>query len=91
MQNELKYKIEDYLEQNDLWKMFINEQGTDFENAVLNGLDVTVGKLNKSNCEFSVDISYNNLENEDNVHGNGIVFFSIVNNEIEINNINKIN
>jgi len=76
---KLKTNIENFLIEGDKWKLFISEQGSDFENASLTSLYVSIEKIKKTSCEFQVDIMYLVLEDANNSIENGVAKFSTKN------------
>lgn len=54
--------IEEYLEKTGAWKMFINEEGLDKEDANLASVNVTSTNLIDDRCIFDANIIYDLVE-----------------------------
>ena len=59
----MEEKVETYLETDNRWKDFINESGTDLENASLESISAVCGKRRDNIIETDITVNYNLLEN----------------------------
>jgi hypothetical protein len=89
---ELQVLIEQFLIDTGAWNVFIEEQGTNFENSILtiNPTVTDLSAVTRNTCLFDVEFSYAIIQEEDNtqsVHSSGLARFSSKNGATTITSI----
>lgn len=91
MERQLENKIQEFIEKDDTWKEFIDEQYGDIDNSTLISIGISnVNDVKKNNCSFSIDINYNLIDEGDRPFSSvGKARFKRKNGEIEIISVEK--